>query len=84
MAKPLTKRNDYRESPDYTPDPATELNFEHTKLIAAYYTLDSICEKVAAYDGLERESEAFYGALRIMEAIIPRIRQIQEAIDAGV
>ncbi len=78
MAKAtLPKRNDYMESPNYVPDPATELQIEFTKLAAVFHALDSIAETA----NLEpKHSEIFYGSLRIMESIIPRIRLIQEAM----
>lgn len=72
MSKPLSKRNHYMESPDYTPDLGVELQHEYTKLIAVYHTLDGIAERVGC--------DAFYGALRILGAIIPRIEEIYEAI----
>jgi hypothetical protein len=78
MTIPLSKRNYYMESPVYKPDPALELQLEYTKLIAAYHALDGISERVDAIG--DRESNIFHGALRIIEAIIPRIEEIQEAI----
>lgn len=79
MTATLSKRNAYRESPEYIPDPATELKYEYTKLIAAYYALDGVAERVDIDD---HNSNVFCGALRIIEDIIPRIGQIQEAIQA--
>lgn len=79
MTIPLSKRNAYRESPEYVPSPATELQHEYTKLIAAYSALDGIAERVDIGD---HNSNVFYGALRIIETIIPRIGEIQEAIQA--
>lgn len=79
MASPLSKRNEYMESPDYTPDPALELQYEYTKLVAAFHALYGISEHIDIAIG-ERNSNIFYGALRIIEAIIPRIEEIQEAI----
>ena len=73
----LPKRNDYMESPNYTPEPAIELQLEYTKLVAVFHALDSISETA----NLEtKDSDIFYGSLRIMESIIPRIRQIQAAM----
>lgn len=83
MAKAIPKRNSYMESPDYMPDPATELQVEHTKLIAAFHTLDGLAERISTKtDELDkRDLEALYGSLRILDGIIPRIEQIQEALD---